>query len=62
MGLEAAQVAMVGDDAESDVAGAKGSGLKAVLVQTGKWREGVEAPGADLVLDSIADLPKALEA
>lgn len=61
LGLAAHEVAMVGDDAEVDVAGAKQAGLSGIQVRTGKWRPDAEAAGADLVLDSIADLPGALE-
>jgi HAD superfamily hydrolase (TIGR01458 family) len=61
MGLEAHEVAMVGDDAEADVAGAKKAGLSGIQVRTGKWRPGGDVAGADLVLDSIAALPSALE-
>lgn len=61
MGLRAPEVAMVGDDAEADVAGAKRAGLKAVQVRTGKWREGTESREADLVLDSVARLPEVLD-
>ena len=57
---KANEVAMVGDDPESDVAGAKGAGLKAVQVRTGKWRTGDDAGDADLVLDSIVNLPGAI--
>lgn len=60
MGLAAAEVAMVGDDPESDVVGARESGLKGVQVRTGKWRPGDEVEEADLTLDSIAGLPEAL--
>ena len=60
LGLEAGQVAMVGDDPESDVAGAKRAGLKAVQVRTGRWREGADATEADLALDSVAYLSDAL--
>jgi HAD superfamily hydrolase (TIGR01458 family) len=60
LGLEAGEVAMVGDDAEADVAGAKGAGLLAVQVRTGKWRPGTEESAADLVLESVAGLPRAL--
>lgn len=60
MGLAADEVAMVGDDAESDVAGAKRAGLKGVQVRTGKWSPGTEAGEADLILDSVADLPAAI--
>jgi HAD superfamily hydrolase (TIGR01458 family) len=61
MGLEAHEVAMVGDDAEADVAGAKKAGLWSIQVRTGKWRPGDDVGEADLVLDSVAALPKALE-
>src|SRR5215212_6615526 len=59
MGLEAHEVAMVGDDAEADVAGAQAAGLIGIQVRTGKYRQGVEGL-PDLILDSIADLPEAL--
>jgi phospholysine phosphohistidine inorganic pyrophosphate phosphatase len=57
LGLLPHEVAMVGDDAEADVAGAKRAGLKGVLVRTGKWTAEREGGEADLVLDSVADLP-----
>jgi HAD superfamily hydrolase (TIGR01458 family) len=57
IGLAAHEVAMVGDDAEADVAGAKGAGLLGIQVRTGKWRAATDTGGADLVVDSIADLP-----
>lgn len=60
MGLEPGQAAMVGDDPESDVAGARAAGLKGFQVRTGKYRPRMEDPDADLVLESIADLPEAL--
>jgi len=61
MGLEANAVAVVGDDGEADVAGAKRAGLSGIQVRTGKWRPGGDVGEADLVLDSVADLPMALE-
>ena len=51
---------MVGDDIESDIGGALGAGLGAILVRTGKYREesmresGIEASA---VADSIAEVP-----
>jgi HAD superfamily hydrolase (TIGR01458 family) len=60
LGLAAHEVAMVGDDAEADVAGAKKAGLLGIQVRTGKWQPGAEVEEADLVLDSIADLPESL--
>jgi HAD superfamily hydrolase (TIGR01458 family) len=59
MGLDPDEVAMVGDDAEADVAGARAAGLKGILVRTGKYRAGSEG-APDLVLHSVADLPEAL--
>ena len=61
IGLEAHEVAMVGDDAEADVVGAKKAGLSGIQVRTGKWRPGGDAGEADLVLDSLAVLPRALK-
>jgi HAD superfamily hydrolase (TIGR01458 family) len=61
MGLGAHEVAMVGDDAEADVAGAKRARLSGIQVRNGKWRPGGDVGGADLVLESVADLPGALE-
>ena len=61
--LAPAGVLMVGDDAVSDVAGAREAGCAAALVRTGKYRAGDETRSAippDLVLDSVADLPDAL--
>lgn len=59
LGLEPAEVLMMGDDIEADIGGAQAAGLPAVLVKTGKFRpadlEGAIRP--DVVLDSIADLP-----
>lgn len=53
------RIAVVGDDLESDVAGARAAGMIGVAVRTGKYRPEDEerARGAaDVVLDSIADL------
>jgi HAD superfamily hydrolase (TIGR01458 family) len=60
LGAEPRETVMVGDDVESDVAGAKAVGMRGVLVQTGKFTEEALAaadPKPDAVLDSIADLP-----
>jgi HAD superfamily hydrolase (TIGR01458 family) len=59
MGLAPNEAAMVGDDAEADVAGAQAAGLKGIQVRTGKYRPGVEGR-PDLVLESFAALPEAL--
>jgi HAD superfamily hydrolase (TIGR01458 family) len=55
---------MVGDDVDVDVAGAHRFGLRTALVRTGKFRpDDVEraAVSPDVVLSSIADLPRWLE-
>lgn len=55
---------MVGDDVLSDVTGAHAVGMRSVLVRTGKFAlSDVERSEIkpDLLLDSIADLPDALE-
>ena len=59
LGLRSHEVAMVGDDAETDVAGAQAVGLKGIQVKTGKYRPGVGGQ-PDLVLQSFAGLPEAL--
>jgi HAD superfamily hydrolase (TIGR01458 family) len=51
---------MVGDDLAADIAGAKGCGLKTILVRTGKFRaesldEALVKP--DAVVDSIGEVP-----
>ena len=62
LGLQRYEVAMVGDDVEVDVAGARAAGLKGVLVRTGKYRADTDEGGADLVIDSFTELPEALKA
>jgi HAD superfamily hydrolase (TIGR01458 family) len=59
LGVSAQDVAMVGDDIETDIGGAMAAGLTAVLVRTGKYRRmQVEASGIEpsATVDSIADL------
>jgi HAD superfamily hydrolase (TIGR01458 family) len=59
------QAWIVGDDLESDVAGGQQAGLRTVLVRTGKFREDEltrARVAPDVVLDSLADLPRWLEA
>jgi HAD superfamily hydrolase (TIGR01458 family) len=58
--LPLAELAMVGDDLEADVLGARAAGAAGILVRTGKFRpEDLErpAPGPDHVVGSVADLP-----
>jgi len=63
LGVTGSAAAMIGDDIESDIGGALHAGLRAVLVQTGKYRahqarsSGIE-PTA--VVTSIADVPDLL--
>jgi HAD superfamily hydrolase (TIGR01458 family) len=59
MGFELHEVAMVGDDAEADVAGAQAAGLKGIQVKTGKYRLGTQGT-PDITLESFADLPEAI--
>jgi phospholysine phosphohistidine inorganic pyrophosphate phosphatase len=53
------EVVMIGDDIVGDVEGAQRSGIRGVLVRTGKFRESDLEAGIrpDAVLDSIDDLP-----
>lgn len=60
LGLRSAEVVMVGDDAENDLAPARRLGLRMALVRTGKPVGPAEARQADLVLESVAALPAAL--
>ena len=56
---------MVGDDVEIDVAGARGVGMRAVLVRTGKFRpDAVEQSRIkpDGIVSSISQLPEWIEA
>jgi phospholysine phosphohistidine inorganic pyrophosphate phosphatase len=59
LGVPASEILMIGDDIETDIAGAQLAGLRAALVRTGKFRpldlEGPVKP--DAVLDSVAELP-----
>jgi HAD superfamily hydrolase (TIGR01458 family) len=57
LNLAPANIAVVGDDLESDVAGARAAGMIGVAVRTGKYRPQDEERAqreADIVLDSIA--------
>lgn len=63
LGTAPERTLMVGDDIRTDIGGAQGSGIRGVLVRTGKYREDlVEAAGIapSAVIDSIADLPRLL--
>lgn len=60
LGLPAAGVAMVGDDATNDLAPARRLGMRTVLVRTGKPVGPADEAHADVVLASIAELPQLL--
>ncbi len=63
IGLQPAQVAMIGDDIDADVGGGQQAGMRGILVKTGKYRKAY-CDGSrikpDLIIDSIRDLPAAL--
>lgn len=62
LGLEPADLCMIGDDIKADVAGAQACGIKGALVKTGKFRPEDLARGKpDFVLESFADLPDVWE-
>jgi HAD superfamily hydrolase (TIGR01458 family) len=62
LGLPAETVAMVGDDPELDIRGARAAGLQGILVETGRYRAEAEPSfRSDLVLRSVAQLPEALD-
>lgn len=59
LGVPNGEILMVGDDIETDIAGAKLAAMQAALVRTGKFRE-LDLAGPvkpDAVLDSVAELP-----
>ncbi|NUM36018.1 MAG: TIGR01458 family HAD-type hydrolase [Candidatus Brocadiae bacterium] len=59
IGLKSEEIAMVGDDIEIDIGGAKRAGLKTILVKTGKYRESLVASSGilpDLILPCAADI------
>lgn len=64
LGLDGGRIAVVGDDVETDVAGALDAGMVGVLVRTGKHtEERLAASGAepDAIIDSVAELPGLME-
>ena len=61
---DASMTWMVGDDIETDIAGAQAHGMKTVLVRTGKFRPDTVERGRvrpDGIVSSIAQLPEWLE-
>ncbi|WP_244500869.1 HAD hydrolase-like protein, partial [Methyloceanibacter marginalis] len=62
MGCAPAEAVMVGDDAEADVAGSLNTGFGcALLVRTGKYRDGDETRFAPHPTATVADLPAAVQ-
>ena len=63
LGIPAADAAMVGDDIETDIGGARRYGMQGILVRTGKFREDLLASSAvipDFVIDSVAGISRIL--
>ena len=63
MGLDASEVAIVGDDIDSDIGGGHALGIFSILVKTGKYRQAYTAASKvkpDLILQSITELPAVL--
>lgn len=63
--LSPEEVAMVGDDIDSDIGGGQRAGLTGILVKTGKYRQAYADSSPvipDLVIPSIAELPGLLPA
>jgi HAD superfamily hydrolase (TIGR01458 family) len=59
LGLPPSQIAMVGDDLRQDILPAMRLGATGVLVRTGKFHErDLTARTPDVLLDSVADLPR----
>ena len=61
---EPAMTWMVGDDIESDIAGAQRFGLQTILVRTGKFRPDTVERGSvmpEAIVSSVAQLPAWLE-
>lgn len=62
LGLPPDAVAMVGDDPELDIGGARAAGLRGLLVETGRYQPGAKLPDRpDLIIESVARLPEALD-
>ena len=61
LGLDANEVAMIGDDAEADIAGAMHCGLQGILVQSGKYLPGDEAGIEPMPTAVLSDFPTAVD-
>lgn len=63
LGIPPARITVVGDDVETDVAGARAAGMRGVLVRTGKFREAALAESGiapDRITDSLGTLVEEL--
>ena len=63
IGIAASRAVMIGDDLESDVGGAQASGIRGILVRTGKYRradETHETIKPDLVVNDIGEAAEAI--
>jgi HAD superfamily hydrolase (TIGR01458 family) len=63
MDLHPDEVAMIGDDIFTDIAGAQEAGMRGILVRTGKFREEILQGSSikpDAIIDSIAHLQEIL--
>ncbi len=61
LGCSGAQAVMIGDDVESDIAGAMAVGMAGLLVRTGKYRPGDEARVTPPPNAVLADLTEAVD-
>lgn len=64
MRLNPAEVAIIGDDIDADVGGGQRSGMKGMLVKTGKYRRDCADASAikpDIVIYTVKDLPELLQ-
>jgi HAD superfamily hydrolase (TIGR01458 family) len=60
LGLPAGDLAVVGDDIDSDIGGGQACGLTGIQVRTGKWRADLAAASPvrpHFTCDSLADVP-----
>ena len=60
LGRKPAEVFMIGDRPDTDIKGAAQSGIRTILVTTGRFRRGdpypVHTPRPDLIVNSLAEL------
>lgn len=59
IGVSPNDAVMIGDDIINDIQGAQMTGMKAVLVKTGKYREDIVANSGvtpDMIIDSVRDI------